>query len=157
MCQSTQEEAMSNKTASLLAGLILALPLAVLADTQPKNPDYAHALPDLRTARFLLEAQPGDPAASRTDAEQAIKDIDSAINAVTGGGFNDHKAITDHAQITVPKDRAGRLNQALEYLHRAHAEISKEVGDPAGVSVRNQALEYIDKAGRAVGRALEAH
>lgn len=148
---------MSKNTRLLLAGLILALPLAVLADNQPKNPDYAHALPDLRTARYLLEAPAGTPTTERNDEEAAIKNVDTAIRAITGGGFNDHKAITDHAQVTVPQDHSARLHEALDYLHRAHAEISKEAGDQAGVSVRNQALDEIDKAARAVGHALEAH
>ena len=152
---------MSTKKTSLLAGLLLALPLALPpatgAEPQAKNPDYAHALPDLRTARYLLEAPPGTSTAVRTDEEEAIKNIDSAIRVATQGGFNDHKAVTDHEQIAVPSDQATRLQKALELLHRAHAYLSKEATDTMGTSVRNQTLDYIDKAERAVGRAQEAH
>jgi hypothetical protein len=149
---------MRMKSASLLAGLLLALPLAAAAadETPAKNPDYAHALPDLRTARWLLTQQPGDPPV-RTNEDQAIQDIDVAIRTITKGRFDDHKDINDHEQMEMAKDHTTRLHQALEMLHRAHAYISKEVADPMGVTVRNQALENIDRAGRAIGRALEVH
>jgi len=143
------------KIKSLLAGLLLAVPLAAGADeTVARNPDYAHALPDLRTARWLLTEQAGDPA-QRTNEEEAIKDIDLAIGAIKGR-FDDHKNVNDREQIEMAKDRVARLHQALDLLHRAHAYISKEVADPMGVSIRNHALEDIDRAGRAIGRALEA-
>jgi hypothetical protein len=147
---------MRTMTMSLLAGLLLALPLAVAADEQARNPDYGHALPDLRTARWLLAQQPGDPPV-RTNEDQAIQNIDVAIRAATKAGFDDHKDVNDHEQMEMAKDHATRLHQALDMLHRAHAYLSKEVADPVGKSVRDQALDNIDRAGRAIGRALEAH
>ncbi len=146
---------MRGRTASLLAGLLLALPLMVAAEESPaKNPDYAHALPDLRTARWLLTPQAGDPPA-RTNEVQAMQDIDLAIRAIRQGGVDDHKDLDSHEQVTMAKDHAARLQQALDLLHRAHAYISKEVANP-GVSVRDEALENIDRAARAIGRAIEA-
>jgi hypothetical protein len=147
---------MSTKMTSLLAGLLLALPLAAAADPPARNPDYAHALPDLRTARWLLAQQPGDPP-TRTSEDQAIQHIDNAIRAITQSAFNDHQDASAHEQVEMGKDHSARLHQAMDLLHRAHAEISKEVADSVGVSVRNQALDDIDKAGREIGHALEGH
>lgn len=147
---------MRAKTSLLLAGLLLALPLAAGAEEPAaRNPDYAHALPDLRTARWLLGEQPGDKA-MRTNEEEAIQDLDSAIRTITKDRFDDHKSISDHEKIELAKDHTTRLHQALDLLHRAHGYVSKEVADPTGVSVRNHVLEDIDRAGRAIGRAIEA-
>lgn len=148
---------MRTKTMSLLAGLLLALPLVAGAGEPPaKNPDYAHALPELRTARWLLTQQPGDPPV-RTNEDQAVQDIDAAIRDITKGAFDDHKDVNDHEQMEMAKDHTTRLHQALDRLHRAHAYLSKEVADPRGVTVRNQALENIDRAVLALGHALGAH
>jgi hypothetical protein len=147
---------MGSKITLLLAALMLLLPLAAGAETASLHPDYTHALPDLRTARWLLAQQSGDPA-ERANENEAIQDIDNSIRTITKNGFDDHKDLNDHAPIQMANDHRGRLNQALELLHQAHAEISKEEADPMAAKVRNKALDYIDLAGRAIGRALEAH
>lgn len=139
-----------------LAALLLALPLVAVADGPPAwNPDYAHALPDLRTARWLLTQQPGDPPV-RSNEDQAIQDIDASIATITKGGFGDHLSVYEHEQMEMAQEHGTRLHQALELLRRAHAYLSKEVTDPMGVIIRDGALENIDRSAHAIGRALEA-
>jgi hypothetical protein len=108
---------MGTKATSLLAGLLLILPLAASADEPlATNPDYAHALPDLRTARWLLTQQPGNPAMASNE-ERAIQDIDVAIRTITMGVFNDHRDVSDHEQIVRLRDRV------LERIDRAERSI----------------------------------
>jgi len=147
---------MGTQSTALLAALLLTLPLAAGGDEAPaRNPDYVHALPDLRTARWLLTPQPGDPPL-RTNEDQAIQDINLAIRAVIKSGLYDSTDVSEHEQMQMAQDHTTRMHQALDLLHRAHAYLSKEAPDPMGTLVRNQVLEDIDRAGRAVGLALEA-
>jgi hypothetical protein len=147
---------MRTSALTLLAALLLFPPLAVAADEPPAwNPDYTHALPDLRTARWLLTQQPGDPP-TRSNEDQAIQDIDAAIATITRGGFGDHQSIYEHEQMEMAQEHGTRLHQALDLLRRAHAYLSKGVTDPLGVLIRNGALENIDRSARDIGLALEA-
>jgi hypothetical protein len=147
---------MRGQVMSLLAGLLLTVPLPASAEEEPpaKNPDYAHALPDLRTARWLLTPQSGDPEV-RTSEDEAIHDIDVAMRAIATGAFDDHWSIDEHEQIEMAQDHIARLHQALNLLARAHAYLSKEVDDTMGIRVRNRVLENIDRANLAIRHALE--
>lgn len=146
---------MRGQVMSLLAGLLLTVPLPASAEEPPaKNPDYAHALPDLRTARWLLTPQSGDPEV-RANEDEAIQDIDVAMRAIAMGAFDDHKSMEEHEQIEMAQGHIARLHQALDLLARAHAYLSKEVDDTMGIRVRNRVLENIDRANLAIRHALE--
>ena len=59
----------------LLATLFIVLLFAANADLPGKHPAYLHALTDLRTARWMLEHRPGDPAVSGREDESIPKSM----------------------------------------------------------------------------------
>jgi hypothetical protein len=70
-------------------------------NTMPgKHPYYLHSLTDLRTARWLLTHQPGDPKTYR-DEDVAITQINGAIGEIKKAGIDDGKDINDHPKVDV--------------------------------------------------------
>jgi hypothetical protein len=143
--------------------LKLALPLAVLAlgplaasaQTQPgKHPAYLHALKDLRTARWLLEHQPGDLKVY-TEEDVAITEADAAISEIKRASIDDGKDLHDHENVDV-REHGSRLLRALETLKKAHADIDQEEDNPETRELRHRAIEHIDHAIHAAGRAHDA-
>ena len=138
--------------ATALMGLMLA-PFAVNADLPGKHPAYLHALTDLRTARWMLEHRPGDPAVSQHE-DVAIMEIDKAIGEIKHAAIDDGKDIHDHPQMDVAPDRPGRLHKALELLRKVHSDVAREEDDPMTRGLRDRAVGHIDAAVHETERSI---
>jgi hypothetical protein len=116
-----------------------------------KHPGYLHALTDLRTARWFLNHQAGDPKVYAGE-DVAITEIDAAIAEIKKASIDDGKDVNDHPAVDV-KEHGSRLLRAMEVLQRAHADIDHEEDNPEVSQLRNRALDHIRKAGDAANRA----
>jgi hypothetical protein len=116
-----------------------------------KHPGYLHALTDLRTARWLLNRQPGDPKVYAGE-DVAITEIDAAIAEIKKASIDDGKDLNDHPAVDA-KEHGSRLLRAMEVLHKAHADIDNEEDNPEASQLRHLALDHIRKAGDAANRA----
>jgi hypothetical protein len=137
----------------LLLALLVALPFAANADLPGKHPAYLHALTDLRTARWMLEHRPGDPAVSGRE-DESITEIDAAIGEIKRAAIDDGKDIHDHPTVDAPADRPGRLHKALELLRKAHDDVAREEDDPATRGLRDRSVRHIDGAIHATEHAI---
>jgi hypothetical protein len=129
----------------LVTLMCLAAPLVANADLPGKHPAYLHALSDLRSARWMLEHRPGGAAVSGQE-DLAIAEIDKAIGEIKHAAIDDGKDINDHKAVDVPGDNPGRLHKALELLHQAHSDVSREEDDPMTQGLRDRALGHIHLA-----------
>jgi hypothetical protein len=138
---------------------VLALLLVVALAAMPasaqvlpgKHPGYLHSLTDLRTARWFLYHQPGDPKVY-SDEDVAIQEIDAAINEIKRASIDDGKDINDHPKVDI-KEHGSRLLKAIETLKKAHADIDGEEDNPDVHELRHRALEHIDRAIKAADHA----
>ena len=117
------------------------------------HPFYAHALSDLRAARWLVSHRPGNPAVNYNE-NVALEAINAAIGDVRKAAFYDDKDPDDTPPPDLPGDRAGRLHRADELLRRAHGDIAKEEDNGAARGLRNRAIQHVDDALRAVDSAI---
>ncbi len=139
------------KGAAMLV-IALAAPLASMAQTLPgKHPGYLHALTDLRTARWFLYHQPGDPKVYASE-DVAITEIDAAIGEIKKASIDDGKDINDHPEVDV-KEHGSKLLKAIETLKKAKADITKEEDNPEAREFRHKAVEHIDRALKSAEKA----
>lgn len=140
--------------AKLFAVLIVAGIVQLPAKTQElpgKHPGYIHALSDLRSARWFLNHQPGDPKVYAGE-DVAITEIDAAIAELKKASIDDGKDVNDHPTVDV-KEHGSRLLRAMEILQRAHDDINNEEDNPEARELRHRALDHIQKAHDAANRA----
>ena len=138
--------------ASALAVLLL-MPFAANADLPGKHPAYLQAFTDLRTARWMLEHRPGDPAVSAQE-DLAVSEIDGAIAEIKRAAIDDGKDIHDHPNVQDVRGRPGRLHRALELLRKVHGDVAREEDDPMTRGLRNRAIGHIDAAIHATQASL---
>ncbi|HSY27956.1 MAG TPA: hypothetical protein VK832_10665 [Burkholderiaceae bacterium] len=136
-------------TAALFAVL---LPLAAHADLPGDHPEYLHALTDLRDARWNLEHRAGDAAVSSNE-DNAIVEIDRAIDEVKKAAREDGKNPYEHPHEDAHLNRAGRLHHAVELLDKAHNDLAREEDNPEARNLKHRALDHVD---RAIGSAKQA-
>jgi hypothetical protein len=139
------------KTAIAVLALVVALPLAVMAQ---RHPGYLHALSDLRYSRALLEH--GEWGAVGPHRERAINEIDHAIEELRRAAMDDGKNPNAHPPIEESWGPRDRLHRAEEALGRAREAISREEDNPEARAWRDRAFEHIDAARRAVRAAIDA-
>ena len=147
------KKAIKPAVSGLLLTLFVTLPFAANADLPGKHPAYLHALTDLRSARWMLEHRPGDPAVSGRE-DQSITEIDAAIGEIKRAAIDDGKDIHAHAGVDAPADRPGRLHKALELLRKAHDDVAREEDDPATRGLRDRSVGHIDGAIHATEHAI---
>ncbi len=140
----------------VLSIAVLALaPLAASAQQLPgKHPAYLHALTDLRTARWLLEHQPGDVKVYG-DEDVAIGEVDATINDIKHASIDDGKDLHDHPNVDV-HEHGSRLLRSIESLKKARADISGEEDNPETRELRHRSVEHLDHAIRAAEHAHAA-
>lgn len=143
-------------TKPMLAGFLLALtvPFAANADLPGKHPAYLHALTDLRTARWLLEHQPGDVKVY-SDEDVAITEVDATINDIKHASIDDGKDLHDHPNVDV-HEHGSRLLRSIESLKKARADISGEEDNPETRELRHRSIEHLDHAIHAAEHAHAA-
>jgi hypothetical protein len=144
---------MKMKFAALAILSFALLPLAAQADVPGRHPAYLHALTDLRDARWMLEHRGGD-AAVRANEDVAIVEIDRAIGETKSAAGDDGKNLSDKPHEDAKLDRPGRLHHAMELLKKARNDINKEEDNVEARHVQVRALQHIDEAIRATGRAI---
>jgi len=136
-------------------GMVIAL-LLVLGATnvsaQNRHPAYLHALSDLRAARAHLQRPDGGHL--RHEEEEAIKEIDRAIDEIKKASIDDGKDLNDHPPVDARMDWNGRLHRALELLNRAHEDISQEEDNQFAQGLQQRAMGHIDKAHHEVQEAI---
>lgn len=138
------------KTAIATLAVVLALPLAVMAQ---RHPGYLHAMSDLRFARALLEH--GDWGRVGPDREHAVAEIDRAIEELRRAAADDGRNPNMMPRIEPGWMPGDRLRRAEEALGRARESISHEEDNPEAREWRNRAFRHIDEARRAVHHAIE--
>jgi hypothetical protein len=131
----------------------MSLAFVANADVPGKHPSYLHALSDLRTARWLMEHQPGD-FAIRAQEDVATTDIDAALADIKRASIDDGKDTHDHVPLDAPNELPGHLRKALELLQHAHADIAQEEDDSMTQGLRNRAIKHVDAAIQATERAI---
>ena len=115
------------------------------------HPFYQHALTDLRTARWLLNHQPGDRGVY--DGENvAIQEIDAAIKEIKHASINNGNDINYRPNVDV-KEQGSRLLRAIETLKKAHDDMDREEDNPEVRNLRDRALGHIDQATNAANQA----
>jgi len=142
------------KLALSVAALSLA-PIVASAQVLPgKHPAYLHALTDLRTARWLLEHQPGDVKVY-ADEDVAITEVDATINEIKHAAIDDGKDLHDHENVDA-HEHGSRLLRSIESLKKARADISGEEDNPDTRELRHRSIEHLDHAIRAAEHAHQA-
>jgi hypothetical protein len=130
-----------------LAAVIFAFPATASAQD---HPGYLHALSDLRAARFLLQRDTPGP---RDGA--AIDEIDHAIREIKHASIDDGKNLNDHPAPDPTWNDVGRFHHALEYLNRAHQDVSGEEDNGYAQGLQHRALYHIDQAHHFVNEILD--
>jgi hypothetical protein len=142
-------------TLALAAVVASAAPLGASAQVLPgQHPAYLHALTDLRTARWLLEHQPGDVKVYG-DEDVAISEVDATINDIKHASIDDGKDLHDHPTVDV-HEHGSRLLRSIESLKKARADISGEEDNPETRELRHRSVEHLDHAIRAAEHAHAA-
>jgi hypothetical protein len=131
---------------------LLSIAATANADALVKHPAYLHALSDLRTARWLIEHQPGDSVVS-SQANAAVVDIDVALADIRRASIDDGKDLHEHAPVDAPNELPGHLHKALQLLKHARADIAQEEDDSAIRGLRGRALKHVNAAIYATERA----
>jgi hypothetical protein len=117
------------------------------------HPAYLHALSDMRHARALLE-RPAKPDV-KWDENNAIREIDAAINEIKGAAIDDGKPLSDHPAIDAKSDHRGRLRQAMEMLKQAARDIEEKEDNAFAKGLRARAVGHLHNAEHAVHEAIE--
>jgi hypothetical protein len=127
-----------------LAGCVVAPPPA--PPPQPaRHPAYLRAISDLRAARWLIEHRPGDWL-QVADEQESVHRIDAAINEIKAAAFDDGKNLNEHPPVDERPDHRGRIREALQYLRKARADISREDDNAYASGLRDRAIGHIDGA-----------
>jgi len=128
-------------------------PPVVEAPPAQAHPAYLHALTDLRHARFLL-AKPAK-AEVKWDENNAIREIDAAINEIKQASIDDGKPLEDHPPVDTKLHHRDRLRQAEQLLHKAAADIDEKEDNGWAKGLRGRANGHIHNAEHAVHEAME--
>lgn len=133
--------------------LVAALGGCVVAAPHARHPAYLHALSDLRAARWLIEHRPGDWAQTADEVE-AVRQIDASIGDLKQAAYSDGKNVGNHPPVDERADHPGRIHEAIQYLHKARSDISREEDNGNAAGWRNSALAHIDASIQAARRVF---
>ena len=143
---------------ALGASAIVALaPLAAHAQWWQQHPAYLHAMSDLRQAYWLIEHRDSQDPLAKIEEKRAAGAIRAAYQNLKDAAILDNKNIDDQppADMTYG-DHSGRLHRAMDLLHDAHNEVSREEDDPAARGFKQKAIQNIDHAAGETNAALHA-
>ena len=116
------------------------------------HPAYLHAMSDLRHVRALLE-RPAHPEV-KWDENNAIREIDAALNEIRVAAIDDGKPLGDHPPVDAHMGHRDRLKRAEEMLHQAAADIESREDNNFAKGLRGRALGHIRQAEHAVHEAM---
>jgi hypothetical protein len=141
----------------IVPALLLGLSFAMFpnpAFAQNRHPAYVRALADLRSARAHLQgADHGD---MRKAEQEAITQIDQAMDEIRRASVDDGKGPNDHAPIDTKMDPGTRLHHAMELLDRAGRDIAESEDNQSAKDLQQRAYEHIRKAKEEVQQAIRA-
>ncbi len=134
---------------------LMILALGVIALTTPNitraqevpgpHPAYLHALTDLRAARhFLNDGWAWGPV--KHDDQEAIREIDAAINEIKRAAIDDGKGLNDPFPIDTSLSPHNRFRKANELLWKVHNDLSRAEDVPESRGLRNRAIGHVDRA-----------
>jgi len=143
-------------TSSLIVlGALLIVSAPRQASAQ-QHPHYLHAIADLHAAHAQLVAPFQNPAHIQA-AREVMDEIDHAINDLKFAAAADGK----NGNVPVPPDAGlppiGRLHACLDYLDKAHADVSGIETDPAAINSQAAAIKRIDRARNVLKFAINGH
>ena len=129
-----------------LGVVALATPNATHAQQVPgPHPAYLHALSDLRAARhYLHDNWAWGPV--KHDDEEAIREIDAAIDEIKRAAIDDGKGLNDPFPIDTGLSPRGRFHKANELLWKAHNDLARAEDVPESRGLRNRAIVHVDRA-----------
>ncbi len=132
---------------------LFAVPAVLHAQQVPgPHPAYLHALTDLRTARhFLNDGWAWAPV--KHDDDEAIREIDAAINEIKHASIDDGKGLNDPFPIDTSLSPHNRFRKANELLWKAHNDLSRAEDVPESRGLRNRAIGHVDRAHNIVDKA----
>jgi hypothetical protein len=139
-------------TLTLLFLGLLTFPANALLVPGP-HPAYLHALSDLRAARWLL-ARRADDAWVAGKEQQAINQIDAAIDDTWHAAVRDGKDVGWQPPPDMPRDRAGRFRRADEILRQVFRDLNHAEDVPWAAGRRNNAIRHVDAAIKLVDQAI---
>jgi len=108
------------------------------------HPAYLRALSDMRVARALLMGWTNPLIYSLV--QQAVAEIEGAMNDITEAAISDGKNIDDHPPIDGTWPNRDRLVRSWELLNKAYSDIDQRETNPADMGLRSKALGHISKA-----------
>lgn len=126
--------------------LAVAAPFSAQAQGFPgPHPAYLHALSDLRAARhYLNDGWAWGPV--KHDDQEAVREIDAAINEIKRAAIDDGKGLNDPFPIDTSLSPHGRFRKANELLWKAHNDLSRAEDVPESRGLRNRAVMHVDRA-----------
>jgi hypothetical protein len=131
------------------------LTVKVYGQREHEHPSYLRALSDLRSARWLIENRPETSWKKTMEEDEAVRQIDDAINRIKRASIDDHKDIHEHEPVDEHPKQRERLREAIDYLYSAYHDVNKEEDNAFAGGLRNQALGNIRTAISAVQKALQ--
>jgi tetratricopeptide (TPR) repeat protein len=137
----------------VLMMLISSASMFALAAGPNDHPNYLKAMSDMRAARWLLSNHPGNYQSVK-DEDFAVTKIDEALNEIKKASIDDGKDINDHPKMDEINQHVGRIQKAMEWLDKAHADIEKEEDIKFGNGLRDRAAKDIAEAREAAKKAL---
>ena len=112
-------------------------------------PAYAHALFNLRAARWMLVHKPGNWLQAPEEPE-AVKHIDAAIHEIIRVGINDGKTLEEDPPVDEYPDHVSHIKAAYSFLKKAHQDVAHGEEDARTRLLRDPALTFISEATRNV-------
>jgi hypothetical protein len=119
-----------------------------------KHPAYLRALTDLRDARAHL-VRAGSDVVSK-EQENALVQVDQAIEEINHAGITDGKNISDHSPMDANLKQADRLHRAMGLLNQARGDVSSEQDQPDTQGLQKRVTQHIEDATRFTKYAAEA-
>ncbi len=139
----------------IVRALLLGLFVALITDSAPaqnRHPAYLRALADLRSACAHLQGP--DRGEMQKAEQEAINQIDQAMDEIRRASIDDGKRPNDHEPIDTKMDPGTRLRHAMELLDRAGQDIAETEDNQSSKTLQQRAYEHIRKAKEHVQQAI---
>jgi hypothetical protein len=122
------------------------------AEVPGPHPAYLHALSDLRAARHYLNDNWAWEPVRRADND-AIREIDAAINEIKRASIDDGKGLNDAFPIDTHLSPRNRFHKANELLMSARNDLSHAEDVPSSRGLRDRAIGHVNRAHQFVDQA----
>jgi tetratricopeptide (TPR) repeat protein len=119
------------------------------------HPNYLQALSDLRAARWLVDHRTAD-VKKTVEENNAVAQIDLAIDLIKKASVDDGKNINDHPPVDEKPDRAGRLQEATEFVEKAVKDVNLQEDNPTANGFRQQGMQHMSEAIKRIELALHS-